>query len=158
LLREHGAATSALQTSTTELANALGAVIDTVACRQFDAEIERLDNRLAALRQARNRGMTRSPWTEVVERLREDPLNADLTVEVADTPEPPDPPPAPLVIHIAPQTIRTAIPISEGGGSSEPMDAAEFYRQERLRRMAEQEPYAVREAAALAQARKHIIR
>jgi hypothetical protein len=130
------------------------AVIDH-ARNQFDEEISRLESRLASLRQARGRSMDRSPWLAVVNALKLAPMNAGLDVEVADAPEPADPPaPPPTLVSPFVDRIRYMRPKGDEGPELV-LTSAEAAAYDRLQRQAAQAGMtaAEREAVELQKAR-----
>jgi hypothetical protein len=154
-LAEHGQAVTRLQETEAAYEAALTALIDH-ASLQFDEEISRLSDRLAALKQAKYRSRDRAPWFAVVERLKQDPMGADLNVTVADTPEPDDPPTPAIPMFVHRSTIRTVLPLDQGGGTSEPMDIVEFDLAQRraMLEVAGEKPLWLRQQLAVEASRK----
>jgi hypothetical protein len=128
-----------------------------LAREQLRPEMERLEARLGALRQAFRRGDDEAPWAGVAQALRDDPMGASLQVTVGDEPEPEAPKLVPISAWATPQTIKLARPV----GAPDDFDAQEMsvaeYHQHRLREIRAGQPSgAMAEAAALAAARKGV--
>lgn len=143
--RAHGGASWRLTAAIQEVTN--------IERDRLRPEMEALERKVEAYWQVIRRADGAGPWPAVVAGLMADPMGGPLAVEISDAPEP-EPPAAPLVTPPPPAVVRIMRP----AGDPRPVEViteAELAARERAARMAASPmSAAMREAEAIAQARR----